>query len=387
MRFSTFIAALVLGGAQALTTYQQAANYSGFDFFDHFSFFSTPDPTAGFVKYVDMDTANSTSLAGFVSTEQGPAAYLGADSSSIAKDGRPSTRIESINTFNSSTLLITDVRHHPGGNCGVWSAFWSVGPQWPEAGEMDLLENINLATTNKYVLHTGNNLAVSNFSDPTVANSTGMNIRGHFSNLNCSAHADGNIGCVVEGQDRTFGKDFNANGGGIIALEYLPEAISVWQFNRTEIPADILNGTPAPSTWRTPDAHFMPDDGGSLDDFFYSQRLVFNTDVCGSWVDKVWSGSECGHLAPTCAEYAAQNATAFKDAYWLINGVQVYEPATEDTNSTMPPPYPAMNSTTATPDSPMNTTARQKYRSHVRRVSSTMNEKGPGARGEKETKY
>ncbi len=361
MRFSTFVPALILEGAEALSNYQQIGNYSGFDFFDHFSFFSGPDPTAGFVKYLDMDTANSTSLAGFVSTDQGTVAYLGADSSSIAKDGRPSTRIESINTFNSSTLFITDVRHHPGGNCGVWSAFWLVGPQWPQNGEIDLLENINLATKNKYVLHTGTNLAVSNFSDPAIANSTGMNMRGEFSNLNCSAAAEGNIGCVVEGQPGTFGKDFNANGGGIIVLEYLPQAISVWQFNRTEIPEDILNGTPSPSSWPEKQAHFMADDGQTLESYFQSLRMVFNTDICGSWINKGWLDSECGHLAPTCKDYA-QNATAFKDAYWLINGVQVYQPTTNDTNPTMTPFNSAMNSTMA-----MNSTIGSKYRSHVRR--------------------
>ncbi|OCT44556.1 putative glycosidase C21B10.07 [Cladophialophora carrionii] len=359
MRPSTLVSALLAGGARGLSNYQPVGNYSGVDFFRNFQFFSDPDPTAGFVKYVDQDVANSTGLAGIASGDQfKDLPYLGLDYSSVAQAGRPSTRIESQNSFNSSTLWVTDIRHHPGGVCGVWSAYWLVGPNWPWGGEIDLLENINLATTNKYVLHTGANLAVSNLSDPTTANSTGMNIRGHFSNLNCSAASEGNVGCVVEGQNNTFGTEFNANGGGVIALEYLPEAISVWQFARTEIPGDIFNGSPTPSTWRRPDAHFMATDGSSLEDYFYSLRTVFNTNICGSWIDKVWQTSECAALAPSCAAYAAQNPAAFKDAYWLIGGVQVYEAVASDVNATALPEVPAANLT-----SDLNN------RGHVRRFS------------------
>ncbi|EXJ55348.1 hypothetical protein A1O7_08275 [Cladophialophora yegresii CBS 114405] len=359
MRPSTLVSTLLVGGARSLSNYQLVGNYSGVAFFNNFQFFSDPDPTAGFVKYVDQDTANSTGLAGIASSDQfKDVAYLGVDSSSTVQAGRPSTRIESQNSFNSSTLFVTDIRHHPGGVCGVWSAYWLVGPNWPYGGEIDLLENINLATTNKYVLHTGSNLAVSNFSDPTVASSTGMNINGHFSNLNCSAAAEGNIGCVVEGQNNTFGSEFNANGGGVIALEYLPEAISVWQFGRTEIPGDIFHGTPIPSTWRRPDAHFMAGDGLSLEDFFYSLRMVFNTDICGSWIDKLWQTSECAALAPSCAAYAAQNPAAFKEAYWLIGGVQVYQPVASDASATGITVVPVANSI-----------SNPSYRRHVRRFS------------------
>lgn len=232
-----------------------------------------------------------------------------------------------------------------------------VGPTWPLGGEIDLLENINLATTNKYVLHTGADVVVSNFSDPSIANSTGMNMRGQFSSLNCSVAAEGNIGCAVEGQNGAFGADFNANGGAVIAMEYLPEAISVWQFGRNEVPGDIFNATPNPSSWRTPDAHFMANDGRSLDDYFYSLKLVFNTDICGSWINPLWNTSECASLAPTCDLYAAQNGSAFKDAYFLLRGVQLYSSAASGMNSTVLPPFSAMNTTNV----------GMKSRQHVRR--------------------
>jgi hypothetical protein len=360
MRFSTVIPTVLFGVAQALQNYQLVANQSAPTFFDHYTFFPDADPTAGFVKYQTMLNANATGLAGFASSDQwSDQVYLGVDASSVAQDGRPSVRIQSNDVFNSSTLLIADIRHHPGSICGVWSAFWLVGPKWPTGGEVDLMENINMATTNKYVLHTGPNLSVLNLSDPAVANSTGMNMRGSFSNLNCTAAAEGSIGCAVGGQPNTFGAGWNDNGGGTIAMEYLPEAISVWQFPRTEIPGDILDGTPSPSTWRNPDAHFMAIDGESLEPYFNSLQTVFNTDICGSWIDKIWTTSECASLAPSCAVYAAQNASAFRDAYWLIGSVTIYQPGPDLTNATAVPAIPAMN-----------VTAHSPYHRRVRRPST-----------------
>src|ERR1700742_3828338 len=143
MRPSTVTSALLLGGAHAFQNYHLVGNYSGADFFNHFNFFSDPDPTAGFVKYLDKTAANQTGLAGLAFSNQfKDLAYLGVDSSNVTEAGRPSTRIQSKDTFNSSTLWITDIRHHPGGLCGVWSAYWLVGPNWPWGGEIDLLENI-----------------------------------------------------------------------------------------------------------------------------------------------------------------------------------------------------------------------------------------------------
>ena len=193
---TVFNSALLFGVAHAAQTYQIIKNYTAPSFFDHFSFFSDPDPTAGFVKYLDMQAANYTGLAGFASSDQFQnSVFLGVSTSTVSQSGRPSTRIQSNDTFNSSTLWIADIRHHPHG-CGIWSAYWLVGPDWPVGGEVDLLENINLATTDKYFLHTSTNLSVAKFSDPSMANSTGMNIRGQFSNLSCTVTVESNTGCV-----------------------------------------------------------------------------------------------------------------------------------------------------------------------------------------------
>ena len=305
-----------------------------------------------------MDIANATGLAGVaMSDEFGSAVYLGVDSS-ISQNPRASTRVQSNDVFNSSTLWIADIRHQPGSICGIWSAYWLVGPNWPVGGEIDLMEQINMATSTKYVLHTNSSLSVTNFSDPATANSTGMGIRGTFSSTNCTTTPQSNTGCVVEGVNNTFGAGWNANGGGVIAMEYLEEAISVWQFGRTEIPADIFSGTPDPSSWRQRDAHFMSADGSSLDDYFFSLQQVFNIDICGSWPDKVWATSECASLAPSCEAYVGQNPQAFSEAYFLIDGIQMYQPSNASMNGTsMPAPG-------------TNMTARSERSHRVRRDSN-----------------
>ncbi|OAG34894.1 hypothetical protein AYO21_10944 [Fonsecaea monophora] len=324
---------LFVGVSQALQ-YQIYQNYSGSDFFDHFDFFSDPDPTHGFVKYQDLAGANNTGLAGFASNDVFQnVVYLGVDSSSVAPGGRQSTRIESKEVFNQS-LHIADIRHMPGGICGSWPAYWLVGPQWPDNGEIDILEGISLQPVNKMVLHTKAHLMVSNISDPSVANATGMQMQGTFTSLDCSTDITGNPGCAASGTNNSFGKAFNDDGGGVVATEYGPQWISIWNFGRDEIPADAFSGSPNPETWRTPDAHFMSADGGPLSEYFSNLRIVINTALCGDWTNGDWANSECATLAPTCQDYVANNPQAFKEAYWLIGGIQVYQPVSGGSNIT-----------------------------------------------------
>lgn len=39
-------------------------------------------------------------------------------------------------------ISVIDLEHMPSG-CGTWPAFWSVGPNWPSAGEIDIIEGVN----------------------------------------------------------------------------------------------------------------------------------------------------------------------------------------------------------------------------------------------------
>ena len=86
--------------------------------------------------------------------------------------GRPSVRLESKEAYTHG-LFIADFAHMPPGQCGVWPAcrstvfvripetkeltaraVWMYGPNWPNSGEIDIIEGANTATKNLMSGHT-----------------------------------------------------------------------------------------------------------------------------------------------------------------------------------------------------------------------------------------
>lgn len=333
--FKTLLACFLAQSSQAVNvtknSYELVKNYSGLNFFDSFNFFSGADPTQSFVKYVDLNTANNTGLAGFASSEDFQnVIYLGVDWWNITPAGRPSTRIESKDTF-SQAMWIADIKHMPGGICGSWPAYWllGTGQDWPKAGEIDIMEGINKQTANKMVLHADSGVTVSNVTATSYSQSNITQMRGTLSSLDCSLDSAGTTGCVAEGSPGSFGSGFNENGGGIVVTEFTGTSISIWNFARDEVPADISAGMPCRDDWRAPDAYFTtPKD--NFAQHFVNMKIIFNTALCGNWINPLWSSSECASLAPTCNEYVANNPQAFQDAYWLIGGIQVYQTSSSD---------------------------------------------------------
>jgi hypothetical protein len=63
-----------------------------------------------------------------------------------------------------------------------------------------------------------------------------------------------NEGCGVESvNDRTWGKGFNEDGGGIIVLRWTDEGIDMWQFAKGTEPSDLSSegNEIDPETWGT----------------------------------------------------------------------------------------------------------------------------------------
>lgn len=331
-------------------------DYSGSNFFNNFQFYNGPDPTNGHVKYVDLPTANTTGLAGFLpdsASSTNPAIYLGVDYTSPTPSGRPSTRLSSIQTFNHA-LILADISHMPAPVCGVWPAYRMLesGSPWPEAGEIDILENVNDAPVNHYTLHTspGN----------TTTNYTGAGQKGFLATSDCDVNAPDqcqNCGCsVTDASDvPSYGSAFNDNGGGVFATLIDAFGVRIWFFPRAEIPSDVQANTPNPparamhlpgsnSTWPVPNARFDgPENGqGAFDAPFRDMRIVINTAFCGDWAGKAWNSSEtCTALAPTCEEYVTSHPEAFEDVWWEIQRIQVWEPV----NGNWTVPYPGGSET------------------------------------------
>ena len=250
----------------ANAAYTISDTYDSSNFFSDFTFFTQADPTSGFVEYVSAEQANETALAGYVS---GDAVYLGVDHTTMnPTGGRNSVRVASNKAYNSG-LFIADISHMPGGICGVWPAFWTFGPNWPNSGEIDIIEGVNQQTTDSITLHTS---AGCNFE------STGSLSTSTLSTTNCNA-GSGDDGCSFStAATNGFGTGFNGQGGGVYAMEWTASVIQVWFFPRSSIPKDIAAGNPDPTGWGTPTASFSGD--CNITNHFLDHNIVFDTTFC-----------------------------------------------------------------------------------------------------------
>ncbi|KDN47787.1 hypothetical protein RSAG8_03207, partial [Rhizoctonia solani AG-8 WAC10335] len=203
--------------------------------------------------------------------------------------------------------------------CGVWPAWWTVGPSWPTNGEIDILEGVHDQESNQMTLHTSSGCTLD----------TGL-LKLKSSTIlskNCDAAANSNTGCAFLDSDKSsYGAGLNAAGGGAYAMLWDDNGISIWFFPRSKIPSDIqnlkskANATADPSAWGTPKAHWASS-SCSTGEFFNSHAIVFDTTLCGDWAGATYSSAGC---PGTCADRLKDPAN-FKDAVWKINSVTVFK--------------------------------------------------------------
>lgn len=111
-------------------------------------------------------------------------------------------------------MFILDANHIPFG-CSVWPAFWTRGQNWPNGGEIDVIETVNLMQTYQMALHT-----LQGCSQPQDVSQLGKAL-----STDCSA-ATNSQGCaVMENQDDTVGEGFASAGGGVWAVQLDPTGI------------------------------------------------------------------------------------------------------------------------------------------------------------------
>ncbi|KAI4795781.1 endo-1,3(4)-beta-glucanase [Aureobasidium sp. EXF-8846] len=207
----------------------------------------------------------------------------------------------------------------PGNACGAWPAYWMVGPSWPNGGEIDIIEGVNTQNHNAMTLHTADGCSIYNNG----------NFTGNLYSDDCYVNAadqTNNLGCQIStNQYNTYGDGFNNVGGGVYAMEWTDEAISIWFFQRGAIPSNVLSSNPSPDyTWGKPLSQFT----GCCDipEFFSNNQIVFDVTFCGDWAGSVWSSdSTCSALSGSCTDYVANNPQAFRNAYWSINSLRVFE--------------------------------------------------------------
>lgn len=319
MRYATVLvgAALV---QQSIAGYVLEDDYMENEFWGNFDFFTEPDPTEGFVQYIDQAAATEAGL--FYPPSYGnssaSAVSWGVDTTNITPEGRPSIRVSSKKSYDSG-LVVIDVEHMPIG-CGTWPAFWMVGPDWPHKGEIDILEGVNEQEHNAITLHTGPECMIG--SDHSA-------FAGEVETPNCDVNApdqDRNAGCSIKHPSKkSYGAGLNANKGGVYATQWTDEHISVWFFPRGEIPKNVLGDSPNPKIWGKPAAKF--EGGCDISASFQKQQIIFDTTFCGFWAGGVWEKGGCAKKTgvATCEEFVRDNPEAFKDAFWTVNALKVYQ--------------------------------------------------------------
>ncbi|KJA25440.1 glycoside hydrolase family 16 protein [Hypholoma sublateritium FD-334 SS-4] len=296
-------------------TYSQTDSHTGTGFLKSFTVESEADPTHGRVNYVNAATAASLNLT----YASGDTFILRADSTTVLSasgPGRNSVRIQSNKQFNNS-VMIFNIRHMPEG-CGTWPAVWTVGPDWPNGGEIDILEGVNNQGPNQVTLHTGSGCTM-----PSSRSELGTPAQN-----NCDANVNSNSGCGVKVSDaRSYGPTFNSDGGGWYAVERTSDFIKVWFWSRqaTGIPTDAMNGATSVDTdnWGTPQAYF-PSTSCPISSMFAPQNIVINLTFCGDWAgaSSIYAASGC---PSTCVDYVNNNPSAFTNAYFDFAWLKIYQ--------------------------------------------------------------
>ncbi|RKF65248.1 putative endo-1,3-beta-glucanase [Golovinomyces cichoracearum] len=290
--------------------YKLDTYYAGEEFFDGWEFFNNSDPTHGYVQYVSQKEAQ---LMGIIDTNP---AYIGVDRWNYydpLSNGRKSVRITTKKSWTRG-LFIADLLHVPKSVCGVWPAVWSFGPQWPNNGEIDFFEGVNRNRHNIVSLHSGKNCTMNFGQQLGTERSPACHISA--SSQGCGVKANSSL---------TYGEDMNDIRGGVYAMEWTSNHIKVWFFPRREIPYDITLGLPLPDTWGLPLAHFLDSDKCGIDLNFKNHSLVIDTTFCGDWAGGKFNSDEVCASRGTCAEWVAYNPIAFKDVYWEMKSIAVYQ--------------------------------------------------------------
>mmetsp|Transcript_49433 Transcript_49433/g.137400 ORF Transcript_49433/g.137400 Transcript_49433/m.137400 type:complete len:430 (-) Transcript_49433:93-1382(-) len=315
--------------AVARGTYVKNFSYVGEDFFSKWHIFTGPDPTHGFVEYVDHGTALKAGLVNATADR----VFMGADRTTVdKKHGRRSVRIESKAGYNRG-LFIATLDHMPTG-CGTWPALWMLGMNedlviWPTWGEYDIIEGVHRTSRSFTSLHTKQGCDQA----ALVAGKDFDSTWGWGSSKkadNCDINAPGqwrNQGCSQRGPPASMGPDFNAANGGTYAAEWDPEAgyLRAWFWQAGKEPVDVKAQKPDPETWGLPYSYFQFGEKCPRK-HVQNMHIIFDLTFCGDLAGMLYK-SMCPHFATkaTCEEHVGTNIEELKEAYWSIRVLDVYQ--------------------------------------------------------------
>ncbi|KAL4068802.1 glycoside hydrolase family 16 protein [Scleroderma yunnanense] len=307
------VAIAIFAGTVSADTYSLTSKLVGQGFLNAFNWQAIVDPTHGRVNYVTQATAQADGLV----SVSGNQVTLRADSTTVLSPsgpGRNSFRIQS-NVQYTTHVAVFDIAHMPQG-CGTWPA--EVGANWPNQGEVDIVEGVNDQTPNLSSMHTGANCTM-----PTSRIMTGTSV-----GTNCDVYETNNSGCGVDINDNnSFGPSFNGIGGGWYAIERTSSFVKIffWERESLSVPTDVRYPTSFVITdgWGTPAAYF-PNTDCDFSTHMGPHNIIINLTFCGDWAGNggVYAASGC---PSDCIDYVNQNPGAFTDAYFTFNSLNIYE--------------------------------------------------------------
>jgi hypothetical protein len=299
----------------------------------------TLDPNNGFVEYIGAGNPLLDSLAYYDAASD--TAIMRVDDTNTytpgVDAGRPSIRAQTLNTYQYG-LFILDLAHMPGGACGSWPAFWTTSiNHWPEQGEIDIIENVHLASFSEETIHAGPTFPgdvcevvgnVNTFPGQQTGTQTTYNCiwNATTSDYGTKTQISGQ-GCSANNNNpNSFGDGFNLVHGGVYAMEWTDKLIQIWSWENGAAPADIAGGTPDPLTWGKP---IFTTWGGNCDiaRHFIDHTVVLDTNFCGDWGNAVWKTSGCYDPVayPTCSDYVGANPGDYSETYWAVRSLKVYQ--------------------------------------------------------------
>ncbi|KAJ3276876.1 hypothetical protein HDV01_002931 [Terramyces sp. JEL0728] len=259
------------------------------------------DSDKGYVNYVAKQEAVNLGIYKIVDNQL----YIGAKQ---VENGPPkSVKIKTAAPYNGG-LWIFDSTRMPTGP-GTWPSFWSVGPKWPNNGEIDILEGVNGFGNDTISIHSSSSCLLPISGKLTDCSAPGSG---------CADRTNANL---------TFGDSFNKNQGGIYAMEWVAEPngwIKVWFFPRGSLPSDFGADTVVPSNWPIPDAYAEFNFGSNCDSSNFNDHIIIvNLAFCGKWSEDYFQ-KHAPYLSTDCRTYLGTNSSAFNDIFFHLSSIRYY---------------------------------------------------------------
>jgi len=109
-------------------------------------------------------------------------------------------------------------------------------------------------------------------------------------------------------------------------LSGLQTSLGLFFFPRGMIPPNIQQ--PDPNTWGKPYAYFTLGQN-CPESHFQNQTMVINLTFCGDFAGGLNFYNACPQYGKNCTSFVLNNPSNFKEAYWLINYISVFQQASK----------------------------------------------------------